>query len=202
MGIVTIGDNEHSIFGDAASANIYLEASPWAIAWEEAAADATDPWRRERALVSASRQLSDVVWKGSPALPVDPRPTPAVGTQPLAFPRTGMTDCEGVAIADGTPASIEIATYVLAAMSIDDAEAFVPEADDGGIRRIEAGSVKIEYFGPGGATLSGLPPSVLAPLACLIAGAAISDSAAGEVIGNDGCFAFDEDDEYHLTGPL
>lgn len=86
--LVTFGGTNFTVYGDLAGVNSYLLGhSSKAAAWQ--ALDATG---KNRARLTATRSFDRQAWVGTV--------TDLVTPQPLAWPRTGVTDRNGVAIAD------------------------------------------------------------------------------------------------------
>lgn len=132
MGTVTIGADTYTIYGTEAGAATYFRARLGADSWNNASS--TD---KKRGLVSATRWVDTGKWQGLPTSSV----------QPLAFPRTGLTDCDGVALSDATvPAEVDQACYELALDLLGD-PTLVDNVNSGSNeRRLKAGSAEIEFF--------------------------------------------------------
>jgi hypothetical protein len=84
MGTVTIGSGSFDIYGTAADANTYFLANANAQAWRDA-----EGLDRNRALVTSARSFDRQSWVGAMVDPTTP--------QPLAWPRSGVTDRNGQA---------------------------------------------------------------------------------------------------------
>lgn len=93
---ITFASVTWDVYDTAAAVKGYLLSSPaYAATWSAASSD-----DQKRAQIAATRVLDRQHWLGSPTEPiskVDPQPA---GTQPLAWPRSGITDREGAAVAD------------------------------------------------------------------------------------------------------
>lgn len=101
MGQLILGGVTYEIYGTRQGADAYFAAATNGPAWSAAAGNT-----RDRALVTAQRVFERTGWQGDPTepivtLPQPPTPQP-VGTQPLAWPRTGLEDREGVAVDPNT----------------------------------------------------------------------------------------------------
>lgn len=100
MATITISGKSFEIYGTYNGARDYFLAAIHASAW-----DAAEQTSQLKALVTATRMLDRQRWKGEKTSP----------GQTLDWPRTGVTDDEGAAVAPGTvPLAIEHATYELA----------------------------------------------------------------------------------------
>ena len=130
-------------------ADDYACASPRAIGvW-----DFNDdrPGERERLLITATRILSRLCWKGTKTDPA----------QALPFPRNGLTDREGNALPDGTtPQEILDAQVELAITILIDGNQESDTDQGKNIKRLKAGEVEVEFFVQTINTLERLPPNI------------------------------------------
>lgn len=125
MGTVSISGKVFNIYGEhrtdsvgVTSAVTYFAGSLNAGAW-----NAADTATQAQALITATRIMDKQRWVGAPTDPDTP--------QPLAWPRTGVSDCDGNAIPDDTvPDGIVFGTYELASAIL--ADATVQTSDTGG----------------------------------------------------------------------
>lgn len=85
MGTVGIGGTNFDIYGEATDANNYFKAHSNGDSWRDA-----DTTTKNRALATAARSFDRQTWAGVA--------TDLVTPQPLAWPRTGLTDREGQAV--------------------------------------------------------------------------------------------------------
>ena len=137
----TAGANSYSNLADA---EIYFSDTLNASAW-----DSTDQPTKEKALITVTRLIDRQSWKGAPT----------VSPQDLDFPRTGLTDTEGVAIPGNDlppfllPAVYEYALLVLQSSNLQ------KEVSSGGtsIRRIRADVTEVEFFNTAGVSTTRLP---------------------------------------------
>ncbi len=132
MGQVTIQGTTFDIYGTEAGADDYMKARWGSEAWADA--DAAD---RRQTLVSATRMIDRENWIGQKT----------VSSQPLEFPRTGLTDKDGNPVDSATvPLAVEEANYELAFALLNDAT--VQEADNTGsnVKRVKAGSAEVQFF--------------------------------------------------------
>ena len=107
MGQVTIGSTLYEVYGDLAGANAYFASVTHGAAWL-----ALDGSVRNQALVTAMRVFERTGWDGTPTDPIDKTQPQPAGTQPLAWPRTGLVDREGVAVDSATiPADVISGAY-------------------------------------------------------------------------------------------
>lgn len=174
MGTVTIGANDYEIYGtlttdagDVYSATNYLAGSLNASAWDDATAD-----NKARALVTATRIFDKQKWAGSMTDPDTP--------QPLAWPRTGVTDCEGNAVSDSViPTSIIYGAYELALAILNDSAVQTAASAGSNVKRTSArdkvGDLETareyEYFTPtsvAGGTAGRFPPQVQELVRCYL----------------------------------
>ena len=92
---------------------------------------------QDQALVTATKMLDRQEWVGSKTDPA----------QDLDWPRTGISDPEGVAVAsDAIPQFILDATCELALALIQDAAVQTNSDTSTNIKSLKAGSAEIEYF--------------------------------------------------------
>ncbi len=89
MGTVKIGGTTFDIYGEATAANDYFKAHSNAASWS-----AADTATKNQALVTSARSFDRQTWAGVA--------TDLVTPQPLAWPRTGLTDREGQAVPTAT----------------------------------------------------------------------------------------------------
>lgn len=123
---VTINDNTYDVYVSVAEVDTYAAGSLTADAWQAMVAD-----DKARVLVSVTRWIDSQCWRGDK---VDP-------LQPLAWPRT-VGDIAVVELAVTQLAVLLAANPELA----DQSMGLVTVAADGGIKRLKAGSVELEYF--------------------------------------------------------
>ncbi len=107
------------VYADLAQANTYFLSAVHGAAWA-----AVDGNTRQRALVTATSMLERSGWRGAPTEPIDKALSPAPSTQPLQWPRTGLTDRNGVAVDSASiPADVVNGNMELALALINDATA-------------------------------------------------------------------------------
>lgn len=123
---VTINGNTYDVYVSVAQVDEYANGSLTADAWQALVAD-----DKARVLVSVTRWIDSQCWKGEK---VD-------SLQPLAWPRT-----------IGDIATIELAATRLSVLLAanpelaDQSMGLITASSDGGIKRLKAGSVELEYF--------------------------------------------------------
>ncbi len=202
MGTVTLANGKtYAVYGTLDDADAYLAGSPYALDWDAARNDASDDERGERALITASRLLDSLSWQGTSTLPVDPRIIPGTVTQPLAWPRTGVV-INGVEVASNViPFAVEYAAYTLAAVIIEDQSVVIPTGASN-VKRVQADTAQIEFFGPQSATATELSAMINFLLGPYLAGGSDLGGDAGEAVGNDGVFAFGDESGYPVSGGL
>lgn len=112
---------------------------------------------KARGLITATRQLDSLQWPG----------VRASNTQPLAWPRTGVTDRAGQAVDPNTvPDAIINASILLAARLISAPSLSARRVSQGNVRRVRAGTAEVQFFRR--TNPSSLPDDVRAVLAPLI----------------------------------
>lgn len=110
--VVTVGGVPEILYGTRAGAKAYHAGNSAGSSWAALAADA-----QRNALITATRLLERQAWAGAPTEPVDKSDysSQPAGTQPLQFPRTGLSDANGVAVSSTSiPYQVDYATYELA----------------------------------------------------------------------------------------
>lgn len=173
MGTVAIGGVTFNIFGDhkgTGSADEYFKASVNASEWS-----AASQANQKKAMVSTARTFNQQRWKGTK--------TDLVTPQPLAWPRTGVTDKDGQAVSDSvTPTDIIEGSYEYALYLLKNPSAQDLANTDENIKRLKAGSVELERFKP----ISGprFPNKVQELVGFYLAGSGVSSGA--EAFGTDG----------------
>ena len=173
-GTLDLDGNDYSVYGSEAEAKVYFAASINSENW-----NSSDPNRRKKAQVSATRNFNRQRWEGTITVP----------GQVLAWPRTGVTDLEGVAVDENTiPVEVEEASYELALSFLTDAT--VEESTNSGsnLKRVKAGSAEVEFFKPTKGTR--FPSKVQELLRPFIAS---NVSLTGTVSGCDEVTGFDPD---------
>jgi len=185
MGTVSISGKTFNIYGEhlsddagppaVPSAKTYFSASLNATAWTGASQTT-----QAQALVTATRILDKQSWVGSPTDPA---------TQPLAWPRTGVTDRNGQTVADDeVPPAIYLATYELALAILQDAAVQTAKNTGSSVKRNrnreKVGELEVEtdveYFSAnvnGGTTR--FPTSVQEYIKQFLAGLAVGALASG-----------------------
>lgn len=127
METVTINGTDYLSYASVAQADEYLNASIYATDWQ----DETDDDVKGRALVSATRWIDSIAWKGEKADP----------DQLNEWPRTGIDDVEPYVAPNAiVNATIELANLLY---TTPDLQATLSDVS---AKRLKAGSVEIEYF--------------------------------------------------------
>lgn len=139
MATVTISGTDFTVYSTDVEALAYHQGSisSAAAAFRDATGDT-----QKRAVVSATRWLDGLAWKGDKA----------DEDQALAWPRTG-TGVDGVGD-DETPAAVVKACQELAALLVSDADLEATLNSAAATKRLKAGSVELEYFRPTNVTVS------------------------------------------------
>jgi hypothetical protein len=188
---VTIGTRTYSVYANAtdavSDANDYMAARLGSTAWDNASVS-----DKKRALVMATRWLDRQQWAGVPT-DVD---TP----QPLQHPRTGLTDCNGTAVASTVVApGIPEAEYELALDILGDNEADKSQGEGSNLRRAKAGTAEVEFFQNtiGSSRDHKLPQVAHDLVKCYFGGSSVANPT---VYGNDEETAFDEEGQTRSMG--
>jgi len=179
MGTVNILGNTFNIYGTHTvddtgppliiSAQSYFAGSLSASAWTAASFE-----DQQRALVSATRLFDKQLWVGVP--------TDTTTPQPLAWPRTGVPDCDGIAATTtDIPERVVFGAYELAAAILADA-AVQTEANTGSnqkrvLERKKVGDLEtedeVEYFSAtnaGATAATRFPTQVQEYISCYVGG--------------------------------
>lgn len=187
-GFVVINGLEFCIYGSLGDANRYHAANLAASAWFAATGN-----QREQALVSAARWLDRQTWQGSPTTP----------GQCLAWPRTGVIDCDGQDVPDDVvPQEIVTAEFELALVLLQDPT--VPSQPTlhgaSNVQSVQAGSVSVTFFSP---VHGGKLPVIANDLVkCFLEGFGSGGIGQALATGTGAESSFDDDDAPDLSGPL
>jgi hypothetical protein len=191
---VTIGGVVYSIYGELAadagttqiSADEYFNADiQWSATWTGLSADS-----KARSLVSATRALDTFSWAGSKTS----------SSQPLQWPRTGVTYRDGTAVDSATlPDELVTATYILAVMlSQDPSLMSTSTATKANVAEVGAGTARVKFHRP--LSVSVLPLEIVGLIAQFLGGNA-SGFGAASVTGASDESSFDTDDLYSVGMP-
>jgi hypothetical protein len=185
MPVVDIGGTDYEVYEEQTDVATYLAASLGASDW--AALEVATGQRQ--AMVSATRMFDRTVWAGDKT----------AESQPIAHPRTGLTDLEG----DAVP-STEIAPDILEAFAelceelAGDPDSVQDNPTTGSNeKRLKAGSVEVERFRPTDRSASRWPQRVLELIKPFLGSP--SSLAYPLASGVDGEMSYDGD-SYQLTG--
>jgi hypothetical protein len=181
MATITIDGVDYDVYADIETADDYLQADFAATAWRAE----TDDDQKGRALVTATRLLDRLNWKGDKEDP----------DQPNAFPRSGMglSDIDD----DEIPQEIIDASIILARDIHSGSKVDSQANNEQTIKRQKAGSVEQEFF-RSFVDPTRLPQAVLELVRRFLAGAALPGGAIAS--GVHGCSAFDPD--YSIGQPI
>lgn len=140
---VSIGTGLYYVYGDEAEFKTYMAGRLGAEAYDEASG--TD---RKKAQVQATRWIDREDWLG---LPTDP------GVQPLAFPRVGLSDCDGQSVSSVVaPEAIIEASFELALILLEDGGTSTENSTTGtNVKEVGAGTAKVKFFRGGNPNGSG-----------------------------------------------
>lgn len=179
MPTVEIGGTTYEVYDEQANVQLFLEGQLGQTAWLN-----LDPNTTQRqAMVSATKLMDRTPWLGSKTAPA----------QPIDWPRTGITDCEGQPVdpAD-TPQDILDGFAELCDELAGDPDTVQDNASTGSNnKKLKAGSVEIEYFRSTLNQGSRFPQRVQEYFRCYLQGA--GSSAAGLASGTDGVSAYGPD---------
>lgn len=134
MPTITIGSNAYEVYADVSEADEYFAAAIHAANWT-----AAETTTKQQALVTATRMFDRTCWQGEKT---------DEGSQPLSWPRSGLTDSDGNAIPDIIVPDFIINGFFELALSLVDGSTVQTNATPGaqGLQIIKAGSVMLQYF--------------------------------------------------------
>jgi len=116
--------------------------------------------QKDQALLTAFKLLDRQVWQGE-------------ATGEADFPRTGLTDCAGLAVDDSTvPDDIESAQIELAFAITQNPGLVTSTSTDDNTKRLKAGSAEIEFFNRDGSpsqVIGRFPANVMELIHCFLA---------------------------------
>lgn len=183
--IIVLSGNNYDVYALRADADVYFGGKLDRGSWT--AASGTE---KDRALISATRLFDLESWEGIP--------TDLVTPQPIAWPRTGVTDKNQQPVADTDfPEDLLNGFFELAQAVIDDPAIADTTSTSGNIKTVTADVVSVRFFRP--TTGTRFPASVndyITPFLDLRAGA-----TGGFSFGTDQCSSFDEETA-GLVAPL
>ena len=152
MPTVSIAGQTIEVYEALAAANTYFQTVLTGASWS--AATTSD---RIKALVQSTLIFDRSRWRGAPTEPISKTQPQPANTQPIAWPRTGVTDRDGVEIADDTvPLDILNGYYEMANVVLGDIAVLTQVNSGSNVRRtrvkekvdvIETEN-EIEYFIP------------------------------------------------------
>jgi hypothetical protein len=176
MPSVLINSVTYPVYADVDDADIYFGGSVSFSDW-----DALTDDEKARGLVSSTRLIDRQKWLGEKTDPL----------QELAFPRSGLTDCDGTAIDEDTIPDAVIDASMLLALDLATGSTVTTSATTEDLtKRLKAGSVEIEKFRADQTTVTRFPLPIMELLGCFMSG---SITVAGSLdYGTDGC-GFDGD---------
>lgn len=184
MTSITIGSNEYEVYSDVAEADAYYNGSTEFADW-----DALTATEKSRALVSSTRLIDRQPWQGAKVV--------SSPDQILDFPRTGLVDCEGIALDDVDTLPLAVTASQLLALDIHTDNAQTQQRINEDLTKsLKAGSVSLVNFRQDKDTLSGrFALDVMELIGCFLSsGASISSSidsgTDGVAVDND--FGFTE----------
>jgi len=158
---LVVGTNTYITLTEA---NTYLGDSIRAQAWSFLPSDT-----RNKALLTAFRIIERQVWEGE-------------ATGSIAFPRTGLTDCDEVAVSSATvPQLVKDAQAEIAYDLTQDNNLETTGGIGSNVKRARAGSAEVEFFtSTGGASGTGsarFQPHIMELIGCFLEGSNIGGIA-------------------------
>ncbi len=136
---ITISGNLYDVYGTEAEVKAYIAGRLGTSAYDDA-----DSGDRKKAHVQATRWMDTLTFQGSP--------TDLVSPQPLAWPRTGMIDCNGEAVVDTVvPDELCESISELVLVILGDNAASDAAGTGKNIKKVGAGSAVVEFFRAGDA---------------------------------------------------
>ena len=164
MSLVAWPASDANSFGSLADADEYFADQVRGPTWLTFTAV-----QRSAGLVTGTRLLNRQHWTGART---DPE-------QPLAFPRVGVTSCDGTAIADDViPIEILHGLYELALEILLNEGAETNPSADRDVRRIKAEGAEIEFFQQ--RVVGRFPAVVMEAIRCLLGGGEVVGLKSGE----------------------
>lgn len=182
MATISIAGTDHPSYSTICQADAYYSGSTDYETWIS-----YDSLVRERALISATRIFERMGWLG----------TKVDDDQTLAFPRSGLTDCQGEDVTEAQSlARIAEATQLLALDLLEGSTAGTSIDGEDRTKRLKADTVEIEYFRADSFKSTRFQADIMGLVGCFMAGAgaALSGSIA---YGTDGVAL---DNDFSITG--
>lgn len=185
---VTIGTDTYNVYGTEAEIKTYLGGRLGADAYTNA--ESND---KKKAHVQATRWMDTMQFQGTP--------TDLVTPQPLAWPRIGMTNCNGEVVLDSVvPNELCEAIGELILVILGNSAASDAAGTGKNIKKVGAGSAQVEFFRAGdaqGKSGTPLPTQAWRLIKCFTgAGSQLNSGAISS--GTDACSQFDDCDTYDL----
>lgn len=178
MANITIGSVTYTVYADVADADEWFNGSVDFATWDALTTD-----EKSRSLVTSTRMLDRQMWQGEKEDPL----------QALAFPRTGVVDCAGVAVDPADTLAVVTEASIILALAVFTNNALLTTASTIDLtKRLKAGSVEIEKFRASSDEIAAgrFPLDVMELVGCYFSG---RSSIAGALsYGTDGV-AFDAD---------
>ena len=171
---ITMGSQDWTVYGDRAFVDEYMLGAVHSKPWDD-----TDEATKQKVTINATRLLDRQKWIGSKT----------VASQTLEFPRTGLTDIDGVALADDElPQELLDGFCELCLSLVDGSDVQTSSTTEPNVASLKAGSVSISYWRSAGSTPGRFPMIVQELLGRWLSGQSATVSATAS--GTDGCSAF------------
>ncbi len=185
---VTIAGNAYDVYGTETEVKQYIAGRLGTSAYDDASSG-----DRKKAHVQATRWMDTLTFQGSP--------TDLVTPQPLAWPRTGMVDCNGEVVVDTVvPDELCEAIGEMVLIVLGDNAASDAAGTGKNIKKVGAGSAQVEFFRTGdaqGNKGTPLPEQAWRLIKCFTGA---GDQANSGAIASGTCdeSQFDDCDRYEL----
>ncbi len=137
--VIIIAGNNYDVYGTEADIKQYIAGRLGTAAY-----DSSSSSDKKKAHVQATRWMDTLTFQGSP--------TDLVTPQPLAWPRIGMTDCNGEVVVDTiVPDELCAASSEMVLIILGDSAASDAAGTGKNIKKVGAGSAQVEFFRTGDA---------------------------------------------------
>ena len=178
MATIVIGADSYTAYASVADADVFFNGSVDYATWGALTTD-----EKSRSLVTSTRMLDRQLWQGEKEDPL----------QALAFPRTGVFDCAGVAVEPADTLVVVTEASIILALAVFTNNALLTTASTIDLtKRLKAGSVEIEKFRASSDEIAAgrFPLDVMELVGCYFSGRSSISGALS--FGTDGT-AFDAD---------
>lgn len=175
---VVIDGNTFAVYGDTDFVDDYMAGAIHGATW-----GTQDDTTKAKACVSATRLIDRQVWRGNKTSV----------EQELAFPRSGLFDASGAAVAsDDIPQAVFDAFCELCLALVDGSEVQTSTTTESNIGSLTAGAVSVTFW-RGAGSVPGRFPTIVQELMGRWLAASGSGAVGASAFGTDGCSAFTSD---------